>query len=1203
MEESVDCGRASVLHLGEVKKVMQKKIITGFLLATLCIAGAASAQPRSTVATVKLQALHEQLQKQGQADQAAAAALAKQLGIPQRRVLPNGKVLELQRVTPNGRPIFYITNNYDAADTVSTDEVWPGGSVGLNLTGNGLTIGEWDAGAVEVGHPDLWPRATQIDTPSGLSDHSTHVAGTLIGSGTSLYLQARGMAYDANLNAYDWNFDTQEMINAALGGLLVSNHSYGIAAGWIAIGGTPPDNWWWIGGQGNTEDANFGYYDAQAQLWDQIAFDAPHYLIVKAAGNDRWDLGPDPGEEYSIVDQEGALITTSNINPPPPDGSPGGYDTLPTASVAKNILTVGAVDDVNGGYSPLSGPSAVQMTGFSSWGPADDGRIKPDLVANGWLLFSTTANNPYFAMSAGTSMAAPNVSGSLLLLQEYHMDLHAGQPMRAATLKAIAIHTADETGAAPGPDYQHGWGLLNTASAAKLISNEGDGSHWVIEGSLAQGATDSVPINLAEEGARVTATLVWHDPPATPVAPVLDPVASMLVNNLDLRIVGGGDTHLPWILNPALPASAATAGDNNRDNVEQVEFSGSVGNYTVEVSHKAALAGGSQDYSLIINLRPPAPVSSGLLIDEDFSLGHPTGWTLHTYQGVGWTFEQHQPGTRYENTTGGSGGFAVLDNGLTNYSLSGLRSVALDLSETESAVLRFRSHTPYPDSYETIHVYASTNGGASWTQLWWSYASMPPQLLSLDVTNQVAGHANVLLEWRWSSNDNNVGDRWLIDDIEFETFGGSTVQPPPEPSDLPGQAFTPLPGSGSTDLPLAIDLNWSAGILTELHHVYFGTASVLTENENQGAQTAIGFNPGPLDPATTYFWRIDEENTSGRTEGQTWSFTTEEGAPPPPTPPLHVSDLDGLSSAAPRNRWTADVTVTVQDDEGQPVPGALVSGQWSNGTSGSPTCSTAGTGRCSLSKGNLKGGVGSVTLTIANVAHADFDYLPGANGDPDGDSNGTVIVVYKDAPGPTNTPPTVSITAPANGTTYPEDIALGGASVTLQGSASDVEDDPFTGTIIWRDNGAQIGTGASLTSVFSVGTHTVSASATDSAGDTGSDSITITVQGDGGSGGSEPQLTSVTNASVSLDSRRWSARAEVLVENADGPVGGATVTGSWSAGAKGSATCTTGAANGRCQLSKSLKKSINSVDLSINGINAGGVDYPADELISLTPPP
>ena len=63
------------------------------------------------------------------------------------------------------------------------------------------------------------------------------------------------MAYEADLDAYDWNFDSAEMAAAAADGLLVSNHSYGIAAGWLYIGDVPPDTWWWIGGP---EDSDKG---------------------------------------------------------------------------------------------------------------------------------------------------------------------------------------------------------------------------------------------------------------------------------------------------------------------------------------------------------------------------------------------------------------------------------------------------------------------------------------------------------------------------------------------------------------------------------------------------------------------------------------------------------------------------------------------------------------------------------------------------------------------------------------------------------------------------------------------------------------------------------------------------------------------------------------------------------------------------------
>jgi len=248
------------------------------LAVALCcgvISAPLSAQSDVANATNKaaLNKLSIQLKKRAEAAQKHAKDVAKRNGWPARRELPNGRTIEIQRISPTGRPVYYITNNVNTADTVSTDELWPGGSTGLNLNGSGMTVGEWDAGAVYADHTDFIGRLTQVDNPDEVSGHSTHVAGTLIGSGLG-YAPATGMAYAADLDAYDWNFDTTEMALAAAGGLPVSNHSYGIAAGWIYIGGTAPDAWWWIGGTANSdvEDANFGYYDSQSQMWDEIAF-------------------------------------------------------------------------------------------------------------------------------------------------------------------------------------------------------------------------------------------------------------------------------------------------------------------------------------------------------------------------------------------------------------------------------------------------------------------------------------------------------------------------------------------------------------------------------------------------------------------------------------------------------------------------------------------------------------------------------------------------------------------------------------------------------------------------------------------------------------------------------------------------------------------------------------------------------------------
>jgi hypothetical protein len=76
----------------------------------------------------------------------------------------------------------------------------------------------------------------------------------------------------------------------------------------------------------------------------------------------------------------------------------------------------------------------------------------------------------------------------------------------------------------------------------------------------------------------------------------------MLVNDLDLRVVGpGGTTHEPWILDPANPGNAAATGDNFRDNVEMVVIDAPTsGTYTVRITHKGSLTSAPQDFGLIL---------------------------------------------------------------------------------------------------------------------------------------------------------------------------------------------------------------------------------------------------------------------------------------------------------------------------------------------------------------------------------------------------------------------------------------------------------------------------------------------------------------------------------------------------------------------------------------------------------------------------
>jgi len=105
-----------------------------------------------------------------------------------------------------------------------------------------------------------------------------------------------------------------------------------------------------------------------------------------------------------------------------------------------------------------------------------------------------------------------------------------------------------------------------------------------------------------------------------------------------------------------------------------------------------------------------------------------------------------------------------------------------------------------------------------------------------------------------------------------------------------------------------------------------------------------------------------------------------------------------------RKKWAATVTVAVQDASGSPTPNATVEGRWSNGIVS--TASTNGDGLATLYSGNLDNTVASITFTVSNIVHASLDYDPNGNGDPDGDSNGTAIVVFHDgttAPPPSST--------------------------------------------------------------------------------------------------------------------------------------------------------------------------------------------------------
>ncbi len=621
-----------------MKRMMIRKFVPLCLLTCLLLLTGPLLKAQLKTNLAQLQKASAELRSQEKAMSLRLLQMAKEKGWARVITNKSGRRAILSGIDPKGYPLYIGTNDISSGTTIRTNQLWPGGSTGLNLSGSSNSVkgklAVWDEDSVSQTHQELVNRVLQKDHPGGLSDHSTHVSGIMMASGVNP--SAKGMSFGLQqLIAYDFNNHLSEMSNESPN-LLASNHSYGTICGWNY--NSSASRWEFWGNAGDTADYKFGYYSTESQVWDSIAYNAPYYLIVKSVGNSRDVNGPAVGQPYYRYNASG--IMTNAGNRPANLSSNNGFDVIPTYGGAKNILSVGAVNSIPGGYNQ---PSDAELTSFSSWGPTDDGRIKPDVVADGVdVLSSIAAANDAYAIYSGTSMSSPAAAGSSILLQEYYAKLHSGTFMRSATLKGIIIHTADETGVSPGPDYQYGWGLIDMAKAASVItSNNTD--QLIIENNLINGATFSIPVVASGKGPLV-ATISWTDPAATvETTNLLNNPARKLVNDLDLRITSPDSLYMPWILDPANPTAPATTGDNVLDNVEKIDIPNAVPGqtYTVKVSHKATLARGQQAYSLLVsgvggtNYCASGPSSTaGSRIDSvnigAFQYGNPAGCTGYT---------------------------------------------------------------------------------------------------------------------------------------------------------------------------------------------------------------------------------------------------------------------------------------------------------------------------------------------------------------------------------------------------------------------------------------------------------------------------------------------------------------------------------------------------------------------------------------------
>ena len=570
----------------------------------------AAARPRDLSVPGEREALVAELRTLEDEIEDALRAKAAALGIAFSGTRANGNPFIL-RGFDGDVPLYEEPENVNAAISTAAEKVR--NSVLFPVNGTGWRVGVWESGGIpRITHQEFGGRVVRRDSSNNPTAHATHVAGTIAGSGASA--NALGMAPLAQIDAYDSSNALSEMtasgmaVAAEAGKLQISNHSYGFRRGWNFTGG----NWIWLGtytGSPATDaDSGFGRYDNNARTYDGLAYNLPYYLPAYSNGNMRSTGPPSAGTTWYQGSTSGTSRTYDAAAHPRGNGVyKSQYDTMDGLKTAKNILSVGAAND-----AVLSGQRRVAsgtISSFSSTGPTDDGRIKPDVVGNGVSLYSATSgSDSSYSSLSGTSMSTPNVVGSATLLMHYYAQRFPGEAMRASTLKGLLIHTADDLGN-PGPDYFYGWGLVNTEAAAHLIRDqaEADGFAPMTEARLAPGDNvHSYPF-VWNGVDPIRATLCWTDPAGSSTT-AHDSRDPRLVNDLNLTLHGpGGALHRPYVMpyvgnwSPALLSAPAITGVNHTDNVEQVYLAAPTpGVYTLVVNHAGALTNNEQSYSLLV---------------------------------------------------------------------------------------------------------------------------------------------------------------------------------------------------------------------------------------------------------------------------------------------------------------------------------------------------------------------------------------------------------------------------------------------------------------------------------------------------------------------------------------------------------------------------------------------------------------------------
>jgi serine protease AprX len=677
-----------------------------------------------------------------------------------------------------------------------------------------------------------------------------------------------------------------------------------------------------------------GQYTADSANADSFVWTHRDLTITFSAGNDGTDADGNGGVDGDSMDAPATAKNVIAVGASENDrGSDYACDATKNAVCAANggqndLLTYGEAWPFDFPAAPLYGDPLAgnpeQMAAFSSRGPTDDGRIKPDVVAPGtWVLsgYSDLYQEGYDAQPnpqtglfqydgwgyppsdrykymGGTSMANPLVAGGAAVVRDFYQKTEAHAASAAlvkATLVNSAVDLLDENNdgvndnAMAIPNVYEGWGRVNVAAAtdgSRLFRDE--------ETPLATGETSTYSYDVGA-GTPFKVTLAWTDYPGTQSA------TRMLVNDLDLEVTSpsgvlyrGNVFGRGWSSWGGLP--------DRVNNVENVFIqSPEAGNWTVTVrAYNVPM--GPQPFALVVAgqagsgpadtppsvqiTSPPdgADVSGTVDITADASDDVGVAQVEFLVDGTSIGVDTTSPwGLSWDTATVTAGAHVI-------------RAIASDtVGQTAESMVTV--NVPVADAPPTVTLTAPASGAT------------------------LSGTVTVTAD---ASDDVGVAQ------VEFLVDGASI--------------------GVATTAPWA--MSWDTTTVADgLHTVQV----VATDTALQTSQDAVS---------------VTVQNVTAPTS-------------------MHVSDLDGTGAVF-WFWWRATVTIAVSDDQGHAVAGATVLGTWSPG--GGASCVTGALGRCSVTV-TLRRREHSTQWTVTGVTHASLTYQPGANTDPDGDSNGTAITV------------------------------------------------------------------------------------------------------------------------------------------------------------------------------------------------------------------